>query len=96
MHSFPPTKLPQIKQMELEVRSHDVATRKVLSEKVNNYKKSLTAHRNDYEHIRDSAQRTDLMGKSGEQKQRFLDTNDKSVLYLVMITLFLLLYVTVF
>jgi hypothetical protein len=74
--------------MEVEVRSHDAATRKVLSEKVNQYKKSLTAHRSDYENCRDSAQRVDLMGKSGEQKQRFLDTNDKSVFYYIIITLF--------
>ena len=63
--------------MEVEVRSHDAATRKVLSEKVNQYKKALAAHRADYETVRDSSQRQALMGRSGEQKQRFLDTNDK-------------------
>ena len=67
--------------MEVEVRSHDAATRKVLSEKVNQYKKSLSSHRSDYESVRDSAQRADLMGRSGEQRQRFLDTNDKLVIF---------------
>ena len=37
------------KQMEVEVRSHDPATRKVLLDKVNQYKKSLTTHKSDYE-----------------------------------------------
>ena len=37
------------KQMEVEVRSHDPATRKVLLDKVNQYKKSLTTHKIDYD-----------------------------------------------
>ena len=38
-----------IKQMEVEVRCHDPATRKVLMEKVNRYKKSLLTHKSDFE-----------------------------------------------
>ena len=38
-----------IKQMEVEVRSHDPATRKVLLEKVTQYKKSMLSHRADFE-----------------------------------------------
>ena len=34
-----------IKQMEVEVRSHDPATRKVLLDKVGQYKKSMLSHR---------------------------------------------------
>lgn len=38
-----------IKQMEVEVRSHDPATRTVLLAKVTQYKKSLLQHKSDYE-----------------------------------------------
>ena len=38
-----------IKQMEVEVRSHDQSTRKVLLEKVGQYKKSLATHKSDFE-----------------------------------------------
>ena len=38
-----------IKQMEVEVRSHDPATRTVLLAKVSQYKKSMLQHRSDYE-----------------------------------------------
>jgi hypothetical protein len=38
-----------IKQMEVEVRSHDPTTRKVLMEKVTQYKKSLLQHKSDFE-----------------------------------------------
>lgn len=41
-----------IKQMEVEVRSHDQSTRKVLLDKVNQYKKSLTTHKSDFERYR--------------------------------------------
>lgn len=70
------------------MRSHDAATRKVLSEKVNQYKKSLGSHRNDFESVRDSAQRRDLMGLSGEQRQRFLDTNDKCAVAAILSYIF--------
>ena len=38
-----------IKQMEVEVRSHDPATRTVLLAKVTQYKKSMLQHKSDYE-----------------------------------------------
>ena len=38
-----------IKQMEVEVRSHDPATRTVLLAKVAQYKKSMLQHKSDYE-----------------------------------------------
>ncbi len=67
-----------IKQMEVEVRSHDPATRKVLNEKVTNYKKSLTSMKSDFERIKEQASRSELIGeKSGEQRQRLLNANDK-------------------
>lgn len=67
-----------IKQMEVEVRSHDPATRKVLNEKVSNYKKSLSSMKSDYERIKEQNSRSELIGeKSGEQRQRLLNANDK-------------------
>ena len=68
-----------IKQMEVEVRSHDAATRKVLTDKVLHYKKSLSTHRTDFERAKEAAERVALGigSKSQEQRQRLLDVNDK-------------------
>ena len=67
-----------IKQMEVEVRSHDAATRKVLGDKVTAYKKSLASLKADFERAKEQTQRSSLIGeKSGEQRQRLLDSNDK-------------------
>ena len=68
-----------IKQMEVEVRSHDSATRKVLQDKVLHYKKSLASHRSDFERAKEAAERSALGigSKSQEQRQRLLDVNDK-------------------
>ncbi len=63
--------------MEVEVRSHDAATRKVLSEKVGQYKRSLASLRSDYETARDQSQRSALLSRGDEQKQRFVDANQK-------------------
>ena len=72
-----------VKQMEVEVRSHDASTRKVLADKVNGYKKQLTTMKTEYNAAKDQADRETLLGgggganKSLEQRQRLLDTNDK-------------------
>jgi hypothetical protein len=68
-----------IKQMEVEVRSHDTATRKILTDKVNSYKRSLQSLRSDFDKAREESQRSNLFvgSKSNEQRQRLLDTNDK-------------------
>ncbi len=67
-----------IKQMEVEIRSHDPATRKALIDKVNGYKKSLLKHRSDFERGKEQAQRSSLIGdKSIEHRQKYLDANDK-------------------
>ena len=69
-----------IKQMEVEVRSHDPATRKVLLDKVATYKKSMLTHRSDLERAKEVSSRSALLGtKSIEQRQRLLDANDKCV-----------------
>lgn len=67
-----------IKQMEVEVRSLDPATKKVLNEKLQQYKKSTSSLKSDFERAKEQAQRSNLIGdKSIEQRQRLLDTNDK-------------------
>lgn len=67
-----------IKQMNVEVRSHDAATKKILTEKVGHYSKSLVSLRSDFERTKEQAQRSSLIGeKSAADRQRLLDTNDK-------------------
>ena len=67
-----------VKQMNVEVRSHDAATRKILTEKVTQYSKSLGTLRSDFERAREASQRSALIGeKSAEDRQRLLQTNDK-------------------
>jgi hypothetical protein len=73
-----------IKQMEIEVRTQDPATKKVLNEKVQQYKKSLTSIRTDYERAKADADRANLIdSRSGSDRERFLKTNDKYVSFLL-------------
>lgn len=48
--------------MELEVRSLDAATRRELSKKVDQYKKSLAALAEDHKKIREKEERDGLFG----------------------------------
>lgn len=67
-----------IKQMEVEARSHDVATRKILTEKLAQYKKSTGTLKVDFGRAKEQAQRSSLIGsKSMEHRQRLLDSHDK-------------------
>ncbi len=67
-----------IKQMEVEVRSQDPATRKMLNEKVMQYKKSNQSLRIDFDRAREQVNRSALIGdKSGADRQRLMNTNDK-------------------
>ncbi|RLN90366.1 hypothetical protein BBJ28_00009948 [Nothophytophthora sp. Chile5] len=54
--------LYQIQQMELEVRSLDAATRRELSKKVDQYKKSLASLSADHKRIREKEEREGLFG----------------------------------
>lgn len=75
--------------MEVEVRSQDSSTRKVLNDKVVQYKKSLASFRTDYEKTKIDVQRSSLVSdsRSGTDRERFLKTNEK---YYHMIILFFL------
>jgi vesicle transport through interaction with t-SNAREs 1 len=72
-----------VKQMEVEIRSHDAATRKVLSDKIAQYKKSLSSLRSDFERARTEAQRQNLVtdSRSGTDRERLLSANDKYVVF---------------
>ena len=67
-----------VKQMEMEVRSHDAAAKKALLEKVARHKQALLAHRHDLERAKEQSQRSNLLGtKNVENRERFMDANDK-------------------
>lgn len=67
-----------IKQMEVEARSNDAATKKILTEKLVQYKKSIGTLKVDFERAKEQAQRSNLIGsKSMEHRQRLLDSHDK-------------------
>jgi len=68
-----------IKQMEVEARSSDASSRKVLNERVSQYKKAVSQLKSESQVITTQNEKAALMGvsKSGEQRQRLLDTNDR-------------------
>ena len=67
-----------LKQMNVEVRSHDPATRKILTEKMAQYAKIVSSHKMDFERAKEQVQRSALIGdRSMADRQRLLDTNDK-------------------
>lgn len=68
-----------IKQMEIEARSSDPSSRKILNEKVVHYKKTVQNVKSDYEHAKAQFEKAALTGtsKSVEQRQRLLDSHDK-------------------
>jgi vesicle transport through interaction with t-SNAREs protein 1 len=67
-----------IKQMEIEVRTQDAGTKRALSERVIEYKKSLATLRSEFERTKEQSQRSSLIGeKSAGDRQRLLNVNDK-------------------
>lgn len=62
----------QVQQMELEVRSLDAATRRELSKKVDQYKKSLVSLKADHSAIREKEEREGLFGDRDDLAVRFL------------------------
>jgi hypothetical protein len=74
-----------IKQMEMESRSHDSATKKMLMEKVNTYKKSLKSQQAEFKAHVDRTDKASLLGgggidvdsKSASDRHRLLGVNDK-------------------
>ncbi|TYZ66895.1 hypothetical protein PybrP1_004055 [[Pythium] brassicae (nom. inval.)] len=73
-----------VQQMELEVRSLDAATRRELSKKVDQYKKSLVSLKADHSAIREKEEREGLFGdrddlakNSQDQRNRMKAATDK-------------------
>ncbi|EGZ23661.1 hypothetical protein PHYSODRAFT_295979 [Phytophthora sojae] len=72
-----------IQQMELEVRSLDAATRRELSKKVDQYKKSLASLSADHKKIREKEEREGLLGDrdgnaaSAEHRSRMAAATNK-------------------
>ena len=76
-----------IKQMEIEVRSQEWANRKSLQERVSEYKRSLKSKQAEFSAEKNRVSKSSLLsgasgngsdlGKSAEQRQRLLNTNDK-------------------
>ncbi|KAJ0388743.1 hypothetical protein P43SY_010576 [Pythium insidiosum] len=70
--------------MELEVRSLDAATRRELSKKVDQYKKSLASLADDHKKIREKEERDGLFGdrdsiamSSADHRNRMKAATDK-------------------
>ena len=68
-----------IKQMELEARSSDQNSRKVLNERLAQYKKATQSMKSDFQQLKVHSERAALVvvSKSGEQRQRLLDSNHR-------------------
>jgi vesicle transport through interaction with t-SNAREs 1 len=73
-----------IKQMEMEARSHDGPTRKVLAEKVLHYKKSLASQQQEFKNQKNKQALFDDNGngntdgdRSTQERSRLLTANDK-------------------
>lgn len=68
-----------MKQMNVELCSHDPSTRKILGEKVSMYSKSLQSEKSSFERAKEAAQRSNLIGeKSAADRQRLLAAHDRS------------------
>jgi vesicle transport through interaction with t-SNAREs 1 len=71
--------LDLIKQMEVEVRSHDGPTRKQLGDKVSHYKKSLMVQKTDLASCKNKIAKAHLRndGNDNGDRSRLLGVNDK-------------------
>lgn len=68
------------KQMEVEARSQDAATRKMLQERIAQCKRTEASLQADYARAKEQLQKSALIGgKSESQRQRLLSTNEKCV-----------------
>ena len=67
-----------IKQMNLEVRSHQVQARVALTERVSEISKLFPPLKSEFERIREKTQRSALIGDSSTaDRSRVLNVNDK-------------------
>jgi ABC-type transporter Mla subunit MlaD len=66
-----------LKQAEVEARSFESRERKVLNEKLKSRRDTFAALRAEYDNELFQSQKAQLTGKSGEDRGRMLDSNEK-------------------
>ena len=66
-----------IKQVEMEARSQESKDRKIANERVKSYKDTFNQQRSTYQNIIYEIQKSNLVGKSGEDRGRMLDVHQK-------------------
>eukprot|EP00428_Durinskia_dybowskii_P072236 CAMPEP_0170402150 /NCGR_PEP_ID=MMETSP0117_2-20130122/25405_1 /TAXON_ID=400756 /ORGANISM="Durinskia baltica, Strain CSIRO CS-38" /LENGTH=181 /DNA_ID=CAMNT_0010659001 /DNA_START=30 /DNA_END=572 /DNA_ORIENTATION=- len=66
-----------IKQAEIEARSFESKERKLLNDKLKIHKETFVGLKSEYETQLYKTQKSQLFGKSGEDRGRMLETNEK-------------------
>lgn len=66
-----------VKQVEVEVRGHSSQERRVLTEKLKVYKDEFFQLKQEFDSVVFQSQKSQLVGKSGEDRGRMLETNEK-------------------
>ena len=66
-----------IKQAEIEARSFESKERKMLNDKLKIHKETFVGLKSEYETQLYKTQKSQLFGKSGEDRGRMLETNEK-------------------
>mmetsp|Transcript_16734 Transcript_16734/g.25130 ORF Transcript_16734/g.25130 Transcript_16734/m.25130 type:complete len:186 (-) Transcript_16734:79-636(-) len=67
-----------VRELEVEIRSMDAATRKTASDAIGKHKSDMLALRSEFESARTSKQRSNLIGtKSSAEQNRYLSTNER-------------------
>lgn len=75
-----------IKQAEIEARSHESKERKYLNDRLKNHKEIFAGLKSEYDSELFQNQKAQLVGRSGEDRGRMLETNekyDKNVAYVI-------------
>ena len=66
-----------IKQAEIEARSHESRERKALNDKLRQHKDIFATLQSDFDTENFRVQKSQLTGRSGEDRGRMLETNEK-------------------
>uniref|UniRef100_A0A7S3M5W9 Vesicle transport v-SNARE N-terminal domain-containing protein n=1 Tax=Spumella elongata TaxID=89044 RepID=A0A7S3M5W9_9STRA len=66
-----------VKQVEVEVRGHSSQERRILTEKLKIYKDEFFQLKQEFDSVVFQSQKSQLVGKSGEDRGRMLETNEK-------------------
>jgi hypothetical protein len=66
-----------VKQAEVEARSYESKERRVLNDRIKEFKDQLFALKTEFDAEQFQNERSKLFGKSGEDRGRMLETNEK-------------------